>query len=292
MANKRPHPVRQSEYWMRAISFAGLHRILKAVADFPNGLRASEINKLVQEKDISLTRRSSPPAPTTLYHYRNTLLHLRALKRDGQMLRVNYDDPDVCELLRQPAPANGDKSLCDAAKDLFAALVLKNEQCRHFSSIFLCPRTQVRIPFPVSGKTVSPLSGPDPVPLTPRRLFFKTAQRDAQRVLRHTQVWLRFYMACAIGHVMSWNSSTNTVNDLMVVPSCFPYCRLAYPRKESTPLYFRLYASFFLYVRPVNGRHSPFSISSRVAVKAEDNRDSCSFVRSKGYFTSGPITPS
>ena len=122
--------LQQSEYWMRAISFAGLHRILKVVAGFPNGLRASEINKLVQENDISLTRRSSPPAPTTLYHYRNTLLHLRALKRDGRMLRVNYDDPDVCKLLHQQAPANGDQSLCDAARDPFAALVLKNEQCR------------------------------------------------------------------------------------------------------------------------------------------------------------------
>ena len=138
MANKRPYPVEQSKYWMRAISFTGLHRILKAVADFPNGLRASEINKLVQEKDISLTRRSSPPAPTTLYHYRNTLLHLRALKRDGQMLRVNYDDPDVYKLLRQLAPANGDQPLCNTAKDLFAALVLKNEQCRSlFFDLFM-----------------------------------------------------------------------------------------------------------------------------------------------------------
>ena len=72
--------LQQSEYWMRSISFAGLHRILKAVAVFPNGLRAGELNKLVQEKEISLTRRSSPPAPTTLYHYRNALLHLGALK--------------------------------------------------------------------------------------------------------------------------------------------------------------------------------------------------------------------
>ncbi len=138
MANKLPHPVRQSEYWMRTISFAGLHRILKAVADFPNGLRASEINKLVQEKDISLTRRSSSPAPTTLYHYRNTLLHLHALERDGQMLRVNYEDPNVYKLLCQPAPAKGDQALCDAAKDLFAALVLKNEQCRSlFFDLFM-----------------------------------------------------------------------------------------------------------------------------------------------------------
>ena len=132
MANKRPYPVRQSKYWMRAIRFAPLHRILKAVADFPNGLRAREINRLVQERDISLTRSGSPPAPTTLYHYRNTLLNLRALKRDGQILRVNHDDPDVYKLLHQPAPANGDQPLCDAAKDLFAALVLKNEQCRSF----------------------------------------------------------------------------------------------------------------------------------------------------------------
>ena len=130
--------LQQSEYWMRSISFAGLHRILKAVAVFPNGLRAGELNKLVQENDISLTRRSSPPAPTTLYHYRNTLLHLRALKRDGRMLRINDDDPDVCKLLRQPAPANGDRSLSDAARDSFAALVLNNEQCRSlFFDLFM-----------------------------------------------------------------------------------------------------------------------------------------------------------
>ena len=140
--------LQQSEYWMRAVSFAGLHRILKAVAGFPNGLRANEINKLVLENNISLTRRNSPPSPTTLYHYRNTLLHLRALKRDGRMLHVNYDDPDVCKLLRQPAPDKEDQSLCDAAKDSFAALVLKNEQCRSlFFDLFM--------PLDISSDTVS-----------------------------------------------------------------------------------------------------------------------------------------
>ena len=123
---------------MRAISFAGLHRILKSVAEFPNGLRASEINQLVRENNISLNRRSTSPAPTTLYHYRNTLLRLRALKRDGRVLRVNYDNPTVCELLCQPVPARGNQVLCDAAKDLFAALVLKNEQCRSlFFDLFM-----------------------------------------------------------------------------------------------------------------------------------------------------------
>ena len=167
------------------------------------------------------------------------------------MLRVNYDDPDVYKCYAAD-PATGDQSLCDTAKDLFAALVLRNEQCRSLFFDLFMPSDASSDSVPVSGKTVSLLNGPDPVPLMPRRLFFKTAQRDAQRGLRHTQAWLRFYMACATGHVMSWNSSTNTPNDLMVVRSCFPCCRLAYPRKESTPLYFRLYASFFLYVRPVN----------------------------------------
>ena len=59
--------LQQSEYWMRTVSFAGLHRILKAVADFPTGLRASEINNLVLKNKISLTRRNSPPSPTTLH---------------------------------------------------------------------------------------------------------------------------------------------------------------------------------------------------------------------------------
>ena len=131
----------QSEYWMRSISFVGLHRILKAVADFPNGLRAGEINRLIQENDLALTRRSSPPAPTTLYHYRNTLLHLRILKRDGRMLNVNYDDPDIHKLLNEPAPAKRDQSLGDAARDLFAALVLKNEQCKSlFFDLFMPSR--------------------------------------------------------------------------------------------------------------------------------------------------------
>ena len=127
-----------NQYWMRAVSFAGLHRILKAVGDTPNGLRAKEINSLVLEAGLTLTPRTSPPKPTTLYHYRNTLLRLHALVRDGRKLRANADSPDVCALLRQPAPANGERSLSAAAREHFAALVLDNEQCRKlFFDLFM-----------------------------------------------------------------------------------------------------------------------------------------------------------
>lgn len=42
-----------SQYWMRAVSFAGLHRILSAVGDAPNGLKAKEINELVLEGGVT-----------------------------------------------------------------------------------------------------------------------------------------------------------------------------------------------------------------------------------------------
>ena len=141
MTEVQPHkknPLRRSQFWMRAISFAGLHRILSAVARFPGGLRASEINRLVQETGITLTRRCSNPAPTTLYHYRNTLISLCALKRHGRVLRVNADDPEVVKLVDQSPPAQGENSLSDSARDSFAALVLKNKQCRSlFFDLFL-----------------------------------------------------------------------------------------------------------------------------------------------------------
>ena len=88
-------------------------RILNAVADAPDGLTASEINALVLNKGLllelvkfrgkrvgvslkagggvpvvlleglgetTLTPSNPRPAPTTLYHYRNTLLRLQALR--------------------------------------------------------------------------------------------------------------------------------------------------------------------------------------------------------------------
>ena len=131
--------------WMRAVSFAGLHRILKAVSDSPNGgLRAGQINAMVRRHEIPLGSRLTNPAPTTLYHYRNTLIRLQALIRDGRMLRANYEDPDVSVLLQIPAPRRGVDFLGDTARNRFAALVLRNEVCRSlFFDLFMPTDTSI-----------------------------------------------------------------------------------------------------------------------------------------------------
>ena len=119
-----------SQLWMRAVSFAGLHRILKVVGDAPGGLRANEINDLVLKRKVILTPANPHPKPTTLYHYRTTLLRLNALIREDRKLIANTANPDVGALLREPAPANGEQTLSDAAREHFAALVLSTEDCR------------------------------------------------------------------------------------------------------------------------------------------------------------------
>lgn len=135
----------QGACWMRSVSFAGLHRILSAVADSPQGLTAKEINDLVLTKGLTLTPRNPRPAPTTLYHYRNTLLRLRILIRAGRTLRANIDDPEVRELLRLPHPPNGDQSLHPGACDRFAGLVLRNEDCRSSFFDYFMPPNMVLI---------------------------------------------------------------------------------------------------------------------------------------------------
>ena len=128
-----------SDYWMRAVSFAGLQRILKAVAKHSTcGVTAGGLNKLVLEYDLLRTRKNSIPSLTTLYHYRNTLIHLRLLNRSGKLLNVNREDPDVCELVQQPAVEYEDCLVSDEARGHFASLVLKNTHCRSlFFNLFM-----------------------------------------------------------------------------------------------------------------------------------------------------------
>ena len=131
--------VQRSKYWMRSVSFAGLHRILNLVAEAPlKALRASEIDALIRERGVLKTLRGTGPARTTVYHYRDTLLQLRLLWRDGRLLRVNNQDSDVQALVNIPCAELDSRELPVAALNHFAALLLRNQQCRSlFFDLFM-----------------------------------------------------------------------------------------------------------------------------------------------------------
>jgi hypothetical protein len=125
-----------SEFWMRRISFAGLHRILHLVSEYSNGLRPHELDLLITRRKVYRVRRSSDPARTTLYHCRNILLHLGALQREGLGLVVNRENIHVKTLLGEPSPIG--HSLSTVARDAFAALVIDNADCRQwFFDLFM-----------------------------------------------------------------------------------------------------------------------------------------------------------
>ncbi len=122
--------------WMRAVSFASLHRVLHVVAESSNGLKVHELNAMIAKRDVRITGSGGVPAPTTLYHYRNTLLHLDILRRQGQRLIANREDGHVRALLSLPA-SDGAK-LQAPARDALAALVLRNKDCRtRFFDLFI-----------------------------------------------------------------------------------------------------------------------------------------------------------
>ena len=127
-----------SGYWMRSVSFAGLHRVLCGVAQSrTKGLRPSEIVEWVRNHNVRLGPNSRRPSRTTIYHYRNTLLQMGALRRVGKVLRANEQDRDVRALLGEVPKADA-ALLSQSSRKHFAALVYRVRECRElFFDLFL-----------------------------------------------------------------------------------------------------------------------------------------------------------
>lgn len=121
---------------MRAASFVGLRDLIGLVAEHPEGLRAHEIETAVKQRQLFLTRRGRVPSRTTIYHYRNILLHLGVLVRQDRLYRVDRDHSIVRRLM--PILSPGLPGLSDGERLLFAELVVNNADCRRlFFDLFL-----------------------------------------------------------------------------------------------------------------------------------------------------------
>lgn len=126
--NRRHDPVR--EPWMRAVSFVALRDLIGFVAEHPLGLRAKDMEKLSHEKPGLQTRKGRVPSKTTIYHYRNILMHLGILIRHQQRYLLNRSDPRVYALLSVLTP--GSSTLSVDERLAFSQIVLANDDCRYY----------------------------------------------------------------------------------------------------------------------------------------------------------------
>src|SRR5436190_5954085 len=116
-------PQAPDRFWMRPVSFLGLLRVLHALRELPNGLKAAELNDIIRGRALYQTERGTPSA-TTLYHCRNTLLRLRTVHKSDSRYLLNQSTNQVRTLLSQPATGT---AISAAARSAFAELVLANE---------------------------------------------------------------------------------------------------------------------------------------------------------------------
>lgn len=119
--------------WMWPVRFVPMTHLLHAIRDAGGSVTAAEMDQLLSGIGTPLTGTGRPPGRTVLFHYRNVMLHLGCIRREGRQYRVNAEDHDVAALLAAP-PSDG---LHPVARDGWANLVLRNEDCQtHFFVAF------------------------------------------------------------------------------------------------------------------------------------------------------------
>lgn len=123
--------------WMRAVSFVGLRDLLGFVVECPEGLQTRDIERLMRQDQVFRTQRGRPPSRTTVYHYRNTLLRLGVLVRQGRRYAADFWNPLLRDLIRVLHP--GAQRLSPEERRLFSELVLANEDCRRWFFDFFVP---------------------------------------------------------------------------------------------------------------------------------------------------------
>jgi hypothetical protein len=123
-----------ARFWMRAVPFTALRNLLALTAQVKTGLSAGEMVEIAKKTPVLFVRGRKgglkPPSITTVYHYRNTLLHLGALIRSTRdRMLVHTTDELVSSLAQRPADSQSGV-LTPAEKAAFAELVLRQQDCR------------------------------------------------------------------------------------------------------------------------------------------------------------------
>ncbi len=124
---------------MRPISFKRLHSIVLNIAETFDLLvfRASELNELILDERLLSSKKSASPSPTSLYHYRNTLVKLGILNRKGRLLQLNTDNPTIRDLTNQKLEEG---SLSHESIKCYQELLFLNSDCRKLFLDYFMPQ--------------------------------------------------------------------------------------------------------------------------------------------------------
>ncbi len=130
-----PRP-ESKQLWMRGhYTFAGLRNIAVLVRSIGRPIRPLELDRIVRERRIVVTKSRPNPSRTTLYHAYRALLNLGILERAPGGMVVTERDRLVHWLLQGSTQQTG---LSARERQAFCSLVLRNQDCqslwfRHFT---------------------------------------------------------------------------------------------------------------------------------------------------------------
>lgn len=128
---------KKGEYlWIRSVSFVSLRELIYALSLLNNEFRAKDINEVAFHLPFVVTQKGEKPSPTTMYHFRNILLHLGVFIRNRQMYSINFDDSLVTDLINCLKP--GSSELTQEERIAWGELILRAHDCRtHFFDLFV-----------------------------------------------------------------------------------------------------------------------------------------------------------
>jgi len=111
---------------MRWLDFRALRDLLLLIGERPQGLGASELEKLATEEGVLLRHDGRPCARSIHYHYRRTLERLGLIEKLGTRFVLSRQNSETEALSAQTRLG---ECLQPAEKEAFANSVLRNQDC-------------------------------------------------------------------------------------------------------------------------------------------------------------------
>lgn len=112
--------------WMRWLDFRALRDLLLLIGEYPQGLRANELEKLATDEGVLLRRDGRPYARSIHYHHRRTLERLELIQKQKDRVTLHHQNPEIGALTAQTSIGG---RLGSAEKKAFANVVLRNRDC-------------------------------------------------------------------------------------------------------------------------------------------------------------------